>query len=44
MSVEEINKAIKKLDKEMKAAARDLQFERAGELRDKIIELKKCLY
>ena len=43
MSVEEINKAIKKLDKEMKAAARDLQFERAGELRDKIIELKKCL-
>lgn len=44
MSVEEINKTIKKLDKEMKAAARDLQFERAGELRDKIIELKKCLY
>ena len=43
MSVEEIKKAIKKLDKEMKAAARDLQFERAGELRDKIIELKKCL-
>ena len=31
---------IKKLEKEMKAAARDLQFERAAQLRDKIFEYK----
>ena len=41
MSVEELNKLIKKLDKEMKQAAMELQFERAAELRDKILELKK---
>ena len=34
---------IKKLDKEMKQAAMELQFERAAELRDKIVELKKLL-
>ena len=43
MSVEELNKLIKKLDKEMKQAAMELQFERAAELRDKILELKKLL-
>ena len=41
MSVDELNKLIKKLDKEMKQAAMELQFERAAELRDKILELKK---
>lgn len=38
-SKEEIQNIIEKLKKEMKAAATDLQFERAAELRDKIIEL-----
>ncbi|MBR5793592.1 MAG: UvrB/UvrC motif-containing protein, partial [Anaerotignum sp.] len=41
MNVDELNKLIKKLDKEMKQAAMELQFERAAELRDKILELKK---
>lgn len=41
MSVEELKKLIVKLDKEMKQAAMELQFERAAELRDKITELKK---
>lgn len=41
MSVEELKKLAAKLDKEMKQAALELQFERAAELRDKILELKK---
>lgn len=41
MSVEELKKLIAKMDKEMKQAALELQFERAAELRDKILELKK---
>ncbi len=41
MSVEELEKLISKLQKEMKQAATDLQFERAAQLRDKIEELKK---
>ena len=41
MSVEELKKLTAKLDKEMKQAALELQFERAAELRDKILELKK---
>ncbi len=40
MSVEELDKLIAKLQKEMKQAASDMQFERAATLRDKIIELK----
>lgn len=43
MNKEEILKEIKRLDKEMKNAARDLQFERAAQLRDIIIEMKKSL-
>lgn len=43
MSIEELKKEIQKLDKEMKRAATDLQFERAAELRDKITELKKAM-
>ena len=43
MNIDELKENIKKLEKEMKAAARDLQFERAAQLRDKILELKKCL-
>lgn len=44
MSREEILAEIKKLDKHMKAAAMELHFERAADLRDDIIELKKFLY
>ena len=43
MSPKELLKLIKKLDKEMKQAAMELQFERATELRDKIKELKELL-
>jgi len=43
MSTDELKDTIKKLDKEMKNAARDLQFERAAQLRDKIVELKILL-
>jgi len=41
MSAAEIRKLIVELEKEMRMAAENLQFERAAELRDKIIELKK---
>ena len=41
MSKEELKKLVQKLDKEMKQAALELQFERAAELRDKVLELKK---
>ena len=41
MSAEELKKLIAMMDKEMKQAALELQFERAAELRDKILELKK---
>jgi len=43
MSNEEIKEAIKKLEKEMKRAAMDLYFERAANLRDEIVELKRFL-
>lgn len=43
MSEAELQKLIRKLDKEMKQAAIELQFERAAELRDKIVELKKLM-
>ena len=43
MSEDELKKLLKKMDKEMKDAARDLQFEKAASLRDKIIEVKKLL-
>jgi excinuclease ABC subunit B len=40
-SQREIEKMIEKLEKEMKAAAKDLEFERAARLRDKIRRLRK---
>ena len=43
MSIDDLSKAIDKLQKEMVQAAKDLQFERAAELRDKITELKREL-
>ncbi|MBM6829768.1 excinuclease ABC subunit UvrB [Anaerotignum lactatifermentans] len=44
MSEKELKKLIQTLDKEMKQAAIELQFEWAAELRDKIMELKKLMY
>ena len=41
MSPEELESLIAKLQKEMKQAASELQFERAAELRDKLEDLKK---
>ncbi len=41
MTQQELEKAIKKIEKDMKKAATELQFERAAELRDTLVELKK---
>ena len=43
MSPSEIEKLIRKLEKQMKAAAAELNFEMAAELRDRIVELRKFL-
>lgn len=43
MSREELEALIKKVDKQMKKAAAELNFESAAELRDKLLELKKTL-
>lgn len=43
MAREDIEKLLLKLEKEMKEAARELQFERAAVLRDRVQELKKRL-
>ena len=43
MSREELEKLIAQVQKQMKSAAADLNFEMAAELRDKMIELKKNL-
>jgi len=40
-SVDDIIKTIKKLQKQMQAAARELEFERAAELRDEIKRLER---
>jgi excinuclease ABC subunit B len=42
LTPEERLKTIKNLQKEMKIAARDLNFEQAAIFRDKILELKKA--
>ncbi len=43
MSRDELEKLIKKVKKEMKAAAAELNFEAAAQLRDQMIDLKKAL-
>ena len=43
MSREELEKLIGNIQKKMKQAATDLNFEAAAELRDKMVELKKQL-
>jgi len=44
MSEKELKKLVKDLEKKMKKAAAELNFEAAAELRDKLIELKKMLH
>ena len=43
MSKKELKNLISQLEKQMRQAAADLNFEQAAELRDKLIELKKML-
>jgi len=43
MSLEEVDRSIRDLEKEMMAAARDMEFEKAAELRDRIQALKARL-
>lgn len=43
MNHKELTKLIAKVEKQMRAAAAELNFEQAAELRDKMIELKKNL-
>ena len=43
MDRKELEKLIDKVEKQMKAAAAELNFEMAAELRDRMIELKKNL-
>ena len=38
---DEIERLIKDLERQMKKAARDLQFERAAELRDRLVALRR---
>ena len=43
MNRSEIEKLIQKVEKQMRKAAAELDFESAAELRDKLVELRKCL-
>jgi excinuclease ABC subunit B len=44
MSEKELTKEVKRLEKEMLACAKNLEFERAAELRDQLKELKQRLF
>ena len=43
MDLKELEKLIAEVQKKMKKAAADLDFETAADLRDKMLELKKIL-
>jgi excinuclease ABC subunit B len=40
---DELHKMIKELEKQMKQAAKDLEFEKAAALRDQVIELRRTM-
>jgi len=42
-SLDKLDKIIKSLDKDMKKAAKALNFEEAAEIRDQIIDLKELI-
>jgi excinuclease ABC subunit B len=44
MSEKDLNREIKRVEKDMHDAARNLEFEKAAELRDKLKELKQVLF
>ncbi|MCQ2401255.1 MAG: excinuclease ABC subunit UvrB [Lachnospiraceae bacterium] len=44
MSIPELKKLEKELDKQMRVAAAELNFEEAASLRDRLIEIRKLLY
>ncbi|MGH8752670.1 MAG: UvrB/UvrC motif-containing protein, partial [Burkholderiales bacterium] len=44
MSEKELTREVKRLEKEMLACAKNLEFERAAELRDRLKELKQRLF
>ena len=44
MSEKDLTREVKRLEKEMLEAARNLEFERAAELRDRLKELKQRLF
>ncbi len=43
LSMSELDKMVKELEKAMKTAAKDLEFEKAAALRDQIIELRRVM-
>jgi len=43
LSMSELDRMIRELDKAMKAAAKDLEFEKAAALRDQVIELRRVM-
>ncbi|MGH8773030.1 MAG: UvrB/UvrC motif-containing protein, partial [Burkholderiales bacterium] len=44
LSEKQLTQQVKKLEKEMLAAARNLEFERAAQLRDELKQLKERLF
>lgn len=44
MSEKEVSKAIVRLEKEMLQAAKNLEFERAAELRDQLKKLRESVF
>ncbi|HHP7234231.1 MAG TPA: excinuclease ABC subunit UvrB [Desulfobacterales bacterium] len=42
-SLDDVDRTVRRLEKEMRAAAKDLDFEKAAELRDRIRELQKLV-
>ena len=43
MNIKELSKEAVKTEKEMRHAAANLEFERAAELRDRLMEIKKLM-